>query len=342
MKVTSRIKAKTKEKRTGVKTAPIARSPKPKPKAPDPPKKSGLKALAKPAASILPSTGVLIPALQRAVFDHDSGRDTSYLHASELEGYCPRRNTIAHAFDLDLPTLDPSFNLYLTFAIGHAVHEHYQNHLLARGGVILGQWWCPMCGRVVGGAGADAAPRPTANDCESHPSGTHYWRYVEMSAVDEKNKIGGSIDGFVKPRTGLEIKTISQRGFDGLRGVKPEHVTQAQVYMHLFDLEEQHFLYVSKGYHEPSERLDRVAPGRGKPTSGWRCGPVAEFTLQRDQKTINELLSARQLELDAVSKVAGGVEHYPKCLEICRSRISSTVKNCPVGAICMDLKKEGR
>jgi len=308
-------------------------------------------ALSKLARSTLSKGGpIVIPALRKAVLEHDSERDESYLHASGLEDYCPRLNVISHIFGIKVETgIEISFQLGMTFEIGHAIHSRIQNKLLGeRVHKVLGLWVCPFCLSVAGGVEPKHwQPCPSVKGCTQN-NGRHFWRFVESSNISDRLKIGGSIDGGIynydkrgnKVLSGLEIKTISEKGFNRLNKVMPGHVRQAQIYMYLFNLPMQTFIYVSKGWHEPSEKIEIIRKNRLKDVQGWRCGPVFETVVYRDEALITQLVEGRKAELAAYESLDAGFEEYPQKLPECKSRMATKAKNCPAAHICFDLEKK--
>lgn len=290
------------------------------------------------------SKPILIPALQSALSNE---RDGSYIHASELTDYCPRRAVIASVFGVSLPKKDePPFSLSMVFEIGHSVHNHLQNVLLARSELFVGRWQCQSCLKVHGGPMPEVwIPRPERCD----ECGSCRILFMESTAVDPELGIGGSIDGGLQYpdgiKVGVEIKTISPTGFESLtkaRGLEtrcaPEHVPQAQIYMHLFGLPRQHFLYVSKGWHGLSGETYENATGHV-------CGPIFETYVDRSQSAINEITGLRRSELTAMGKHHMGVETYPPMKPFkgaCTSKLTATAKSCPVRDLCFELKEDGK
>lgn len=276
--------------------------------------------------------GVLIPAIRKHFDERPTRAPDGLLHASQAKDYCPRAVILAEVYGVSLPVFKPGLQLSTTFDIGHAVHSRFQNEVLGTAGVIIGRWKC-QCGNIVGGQTPTSwTTRPVI--CPRGCPKPDY-RFKESTAVDTKYKIIGSTDGGVFLPTGeiigLEIKTISKAGFEGLGGVTPDHIIQANIYLALFALQRQVFLYVSKGWHGFNEST-RIQG------DGLRCGPYFEVMFNADPHIINTLRAQREQEFRAREAWKAGNEVYPDFLPVCGQKTASRVKSCPVGEVCMDLR----
>lgn len=287
---------------------------------------------AKKSGGVDPSGGILIPAIRRHFDDRPVRPDDGYLHSSQAKDYCPRMAIIAEAFEVHLPVFKPGLQLSVTFDIGHAVHSRLQNEILGTAGVIIGQWECLRCGSIAGGQiPSNWLPRPDiCGGC-----GTSEFRFKESRAVDKKYLLIGSLDGGLKLPTGeiigLEIKTVSKAVFDGLAGALSEHILQANIYLSLFGLHRQLFLYVSKGWHGLGERVMRSG-------EGIKCGPLFETMMEANPLVINTLRAQREQEFAARNAWQAGHEAYPDPLPVCNQKTASRVKSCPCAELCWDLR----
>lgn len=289
---------------------------------------------------------ILLPSLIEAVKEDDV-RDDSYLHASALEDYCPRMQVILSTFGLKVSKPTLPLNLKWTMELGKMIHATIQNRFLGRKGVLIGKWKCLACEHKVGRDMPEewtTMPKPGECPALSAFSGRerpHLWVHDECHAVDAELGIGGDIDGGIwlpDERTviGLEIKSISADGHKRLRGAKADHITQANVYMMLFGLKHQLFLYTSKGWHDEKEATVKDAVG------GWRNGPFYEFLLQRNEKVIADFVTKRRSEQSARAESARtGGECYPARLEKeCETAFTGRAKACPVKDLCFSLAAE--
>jgi CRISPR/Cas system-associated exonuclease Cas4 (RecB family) len=68
----------------------------------------------------------------------------------------------------------------------------------------------------------------------------------EVTVSDESLKIYGHCDGRLTATDGLEIKSISSKGFATLKKAKPEHEIQATLYGAILGFERIHYVYVNK------------------------------------------------------------------------------------------------
>jgi hypothetical protein len=288
---------------------------------------------------------LVLPALIEAVKEDDV-RDDSYLHASSLEDYCPRMQVILHVFGLRVSKPELSLNLKWTMELGKMIHTTLQNRFLGRRGVLVGKWKCLACEHRVGRDMPNEWVRmPDPGECPalstfSGRERPHLWVHDECHAVDAELGIGGDIDGGIRHSNGeivgLEIKSISADGHNRLRGVKADHIVQANVYMMLFGLRQQVFVYTSKGWHDEKEATVRDAAG------GWRNGPFYEVSLKRDERVIADFVLKRRSEQTARADMArSGGECYPPRLEReCASEFTGRAKACPVKDLCFSLAAE--
>jgi hypothetical protein len=307
-------------------------------------------AAAKPTVAGIPiriKSPIILPKLIEAVKRPDF-RDQSYLHASSMDDYCPRERMIMEIFGLTAERPAFPLNMMWTFEIGKMIHARIQNELLGQGRVLIGKWRCVRCGCMVGGDMPDQwVPMPEEGmDCEavsrvySVGASPHVWKHSEAHAVDPELGIGGDIDGGVLcpdgEVSGLEIKSISQSGHSRLRGVMPEHKTQANVYMKLFGLRRQTFIYASKGWHPDAERTVKDVNGN------FRNGPFYETEALRDEKVIADFVTKRRAELAAQkeAKETGGESYPPRLLPACATQFTGKAKSCPVKELCFSLDAE--
>jgi len=68
----------------------------------------------------------------------------------------------------------------------------------------------------------------------------------EVPVKEESTMIYGHCDGVLSDSEGLEIKSISTKGFQKLSGPKKEHKVQATMYGHILGLRSMTYLYMDK------------------------------------------------------------------------------------------------
>ena len=140
----------------------------------------------------------------------DRHRSSGWYSPSSLP-YCARSMFYQRTGVEQIACLEPS--THITFGVGHAVHDMIQKWMLEA-------------------VGEDALQ-------------------VEVPCMDEELHTRGSADGLFHLsflRRVLEIKTISQKGFDGLTKPMAEHMMQAHCYAYMLDAPVIEFVYVNKGW----------------------------------------------------------------------------------------------
>jgi len=158
-------------------------------------------------------------ARRRDEYDHHGDNEFGdYFHPSRIGG-CPRAAAFG-AFGVTMVGNESGAELtrmHFTFEVGTYFHVLFQN-LCSRAGLLLRR---------------------------------------EVQVRDDENKIIGHCDGVLRlPKAGnplLEIKTISPNQFPGLKAPKPEHIEQAQLYMHALKKRAVVFVYYNKGSSELKE-----------------------------------------------------------------------------------------
>jgi hypothetical protein len=266
---------------------------------------------------------------------------TDVIRASSAKEYCARAEALLRFGDSELPLTEacglstafdnPGMNLNNTLEIGTAVHAHWQEEILGPAGILLGSWWCKSCKRPHGPFDeypTNWIPQPPECDC-----GSTRFEFTEAYKKDIALGLAGHMDGCVKlpdgELAGMEIKTISASGFDGLTSPKTEHKTQANIYMYLFGLKKMVFLYISKGWHQS----DYAINAKGK--TGHECGPFKEFTLEYDPSLIQEIILGREhaaLVIEAFD--TGGTPVWPHRKSSCKDIASTRACICPVADAC--------
>jgi hypothetical protein len=148
-----------------------------------------------------------------------------YFHPSGDCMKCKRLLFFEKSERFHLPPQDIPPALTRTFHIGQAVHS-------------LVQVWVKKMGELDGYPHSVMGP--------------------EVSALDEKLNISGSIDDIIEFPSGkryvLEIKTMNSNQFSRLTSPKSDHLMQVQIYMLVMGVDEAIVLYIAKDWpHDMKE-----------------------------------------------------------------------------------------
>lgn len=181
---------------------------------------------------------------------------TSIIRASGFSFLCPREEAICTMFDITRSeTVDPDGNTI--FSLGHGMHWAMQNKILPAVASIYGRWTCLDCSETVGGLVEGKPLQDTLvlrpEECPKCKSPGEDMVYREMYFLNNRFKIGGHPDGFIKiperPDLGvIEVKSISLNKSYEIQSVPDMgHVTQAQIYLWFTKLKWSIILYWIKG-----------------------------------------------------------------------------------------------
>ena len=132
---------------------------------------------------------------------------------------------------------------------------------------------------------------------------------AEVPADNPELGLGGTLDGVLFDYSGLEVKSINERGYKGVMtyGVKQDHYKQVQGCMLLRpDIDRFSVIYENKN------------------TGDWR-----EFRVERDESFIEGL----RLEIAALRESAEKGP-LPAILSDCKQETGSTYRNCPFKEQC--------
>lgn len=286
--------------------------------------------------SVAVSGPVILPFLDVAV-RRPPQSVSGYIRASGLSDYCPRAEALMRELGFDegvvlpgasgalrttagkTPAFLDSLAMQSTFVVGSAVHSYFQNHVLHRIQGFLGLYRCSGCGHL-----HDLGPRPVA--CKV--CGNANLLHEESVKCDDVTGLRGSIDGILETpllgRVGIELKTISRSEFETLHQPLPEHRLQAQAYMHLFDLEHQVFVYISR------EHVTGRSVIVSLPKGGWSMSAYKEFRMERSRTVMLQLLAQRQ----AAAAYLDGGPLPPKRALGCQTASSTRAAVCPVCTSC--------
>ena len=196
-------------------------------------------------------TGVAVKgpsSLKEKVFSFLASRKDDYrapgYHPSSMYKLCPRKAVLDELFPVDPEVFTPG--LLMTFDIGHAMHDWWQNKYLGPMGVLVGKWQCYNCREKIG-SDTDWKPRPT--ECESCKSDKGFG-YSEIGLKDEALNIVGHCDGVLLidgEYCLFELKTINDYGYQTLLGPKSSHRYQVTIYMKLLGIKKAVIVYINKG-----------------------------------------------------------------------------------------------
>lgn len=177
------------------------------------------------------------------------GKCSDYLRASGLYKVCARREAIfcVHP-SMDTGPRKQAVGLQLTFDMGKAIHDTYQNRYLGPMGVLWGDWFCFRCDCIV-----HRGTMPKR--CPKCDAGRSALTFYEMSLIDHELRITAHPDGLLvdrpdaPPRMVAEVKSVSSYQYRETRknGPQQAHVIQAHAYMRLLKIDEALIIYADKG-----------------------------------------------------------------------------------------------
>jgi rubrerythrin len=227
--------------------------------------------------------------------ERNAGRDTLHLHPSEMAkaDWC-LRSTFYKMTGVEESNREVfSLRMMNIFAEGHSIHEKWQEWL-RRAGVLWGDWRCRGCEEKF------TALAPT--ECPGCGQMHRGFDYLEVDVYDDKHKIMGHTDGWIKDDEGealLEIKTVGigtlafeapslfQAYRDGhvsldevwkrIKRPLSTHNRQIQLYMYVLGVDKAVVLY------------------EWKPTQ-----EVREFHIELDMDVVQPLLDGALAVLDSI------------------------------------------
>lgn len=146
-------------------------------------------------------------------------RSTTVLHPSEMakSDWCLRASYFALS-GVKVKKEKPNLRLQSIFDEGHSIHAKWQNWFNEMG-VLHGSWHCVVCGSDF----IETSPKR----CKLCGAYSHFLKYAEVILKDEKLRIAGHSDGWIKGIGDdclIEIKSI---GSGTLRIEAPELITKA-------------------------------------------------------------------------------------------------------------------
>lgn len=193
----------------------------------------------------------------------DQRRAPGY-HPSQMYGFCPRKEVLAHFFPKpEADYIDPG--LQMIFDWGTAWHWLTQNHYFGPMGILWGVWKCNECAKSVEGFMPEPHKLCHPRWKPGGPARGGYWTYVEPHVYDKHWNIPGHGDGILilskKPegkRSLLEVKTINGEMFKFLTKPDEKYVFQISIYLWILGLEEAWLTYWSKDARQGKPKVFRV------------------------------------------------------------------------------------
>ena len=151
------------------------------------------------------------------------------LRMSQMHNVCVRGQLLAYRNNISSREM-VSPGMQVTFDIGNALHEFFQNSYKYLGNNRLGWWRCVSCDHVIFGR----KPSQKCIKCGASPEAL---RYLEHTLNLPKDiPVSGHIDCFLEVSPGdvrvLDFKTINGEDFANLQSPKAEHCIQVNGYMH--------------------------------------------------------------------------------------------------------------
>lgn len=195
-------------------------------------------------------------------------------HASSLFSTCGRRRILDRLFKASGELIEEDYTASntLTFGIGHALHDLWQNEYLGKSGLMFGLWDCYGCGTQHEGVKPPVCPKCSSDKLFHAEYGIH---------IPEMN-LYGHCDGVVinpdEPKHYVfEFKTKSSSQYSKLSSPQIDHVWQVHCYMKGvrdkgLQIEGAIVVYVDKGKQATWRKKKAV----------WTCGPphVKQYDVQ--------------------------------------------------------------
>lgn len=204
----------------------------------------------------------LLDVHMRKLEEYPSNRADGW-HPSEFCDSCSRATILNKLLDKEVP-FEVGPRLRRIFDYGSALHEWYQNKYLGPMGILWGKWQCSRCREIEwgfmpndrhdceagsfqntyacrnhcsrdDGRGADAEKIGERGGC-LHCGKWGFWEFAEVPVLYQHPKLDkvivGHSDGLVLLDCWrvLEMKSINDRGFNGLLGPKTGHRNQCEIY----------------------------------------------------------------------------------------------------------------
>lgn len=249
------------------------------------------------------------------------GRTASdgFIHATSLIGRCPRRAVIEASYNLSFAQQYWGADK-IVHAIGRAVENHVRDSFIkvTPGHNVYGVWVC-QCG-----VAETVGTKPSEGVCEL--CRTPLDVYKEPVLLDARLSLIGSPDlTYLAGGTHalpVEIKSINKKDYDNLKHPFGDHVTQAGLYRHLYQVSgfKVHNLvkvvYVCKDY-------------------AFKGSPYKEFNISFSDAGTLGVKFALEKALDIQVHVNSGT--FPDKIDECRTHETTTARKCHVCDICFNL-----
>lgn len=169
--------------------------------------------------------------LSHALFNLGASRQsTPYpasLRISGLHDVCVRERVLGYRDKSSTTRFDP-LSLCVTFDIGHAIHEFFQNDGKYFRDRRIGWWRCLACGNVFFGK----FPKTDCRNCGANREAVRYHEHA--MALTSPYRVTGHMDNFMELAPGnivvADFKTISGAGFKALTAPKGDHEIQVTSY----------------------------------------------------------------------------------------------------------------
>jgi len=246
-------------------------------------------------------------------------------HVSQLYYLCPRKIIFDAMNELPLEAVKPPAGLRITFDIGTAVHEWFQDRYLGPMGLLWGDWRCKVCKHVV-------KESYMPGSCEACGASQRKIGYKELGVRDPEHNLVGHADGILMPPGEaprlLEMKTINTTGWGKLQHPYQAHVWQATAYMKLLDLSAVEFWYIDKG-----RQFDTY---KGKDRTRIKAF-VVPFDPVIWEKIKDKLLLAMSLQEDIKNGVSFTEERAVGIKRVCWNKSCFIAKDCPFAKQCFSV-----
>tara|TARA_Y100000593_G_C4323378_1_gene345246 strand:+ start:8866 stop:9681 length:816 start_codon:yes stop_codon:yes gene_type:complete len=194
-------------------------------------------------------------------------------HPSQVgyEKFCPRKWVLETALKDSNLQPDASYSLEkrVIFDVGHGIHYFVQNNYLGPMGILWGEW------KNLSKWKSTKPQEIVEGFYPGGPLGT--WEYIEPEVTIPEYEVIGHVDGIIKTENEeyvLDIKSISNYGFNRLEEVSETYLNQINLYMHALSYNKGQFLFINKNDARvktfdivyDKDRVDKIIKERIIPT----------------------------------------------------------------------------
>ena len=233
-----------------------------------------------------------------------------YYHPSQIYDMCILQEYYRRIYKTD--SVDESdFYMRLMAGAGTAAHKHFQEHIFGPAKVLIGDWHCANCANAIG---TDCAMPDKCTFCGARRPNIIY---KEVDVLDKKLKVRGRADGILALEEDclLEMKTKGLTAFPKVTKPSRKELFQVNIYMHLLELDECMFVYISRDNYD------------------FKFIPT-----KKDPSVVNEVLNKIETIETAFQDKEVPRKDDGRPFRRCRKCDSANAKKCPFSDECWELE----